>query len=103
MTLQSSAYMHLAFPSCYGVGNKARLYRDTIIPSWFWRCRRHCVHCLEKSESRELPLGRPKVAIMIIPNKKSSPVGLVPEFEMWKHFDTKPKSKSFTLFVPLCV
>ena len=33
MTLQSSAYMHLAFPSCYGVGNKARLYRDTIIPS----------------------------------------------------------------------
>ena len=33
MTLQSSAYMHLAFPCCYGVGNKARLiqrYNHTI-------------------------------------------------------------------------
>ena len=44
-----------------------------------------------------------KDLIRIFTYKKSSPVGLVLEFEMWRHFDTKQKSKSFTLFVFDCV
>ena len=40
--------------------------------------------------------------LLLLHNQKSSPAGLVLEFEMCKHFDIKQKSKSFTLCDCVC-
>ena len=42
-----------------------------------------------------LLMGRKSYLLII--HQKSSSEGLVLEFEMWRHFGTKPKLKSFTL------
>ena len=45
--------------------------------------------------------GKPKTLLVrlncYILDQISSPAGLVLEFEMWRHFDAKQKSKLFTL------